>query len=230
MVTVGITAGRTADSKVSLASAYVHAVERAGGLAVLLPMTEEISVIEAQAACIDALVLSGGGDIDPLLFGEEPRVGLGEVDTARDRWELALCRQTMAEGKPILGICRGMQVMNTAAGGTLMQDIARHKAVRPVLHRQQGAFSEVCHTVLCREDSRLARLFGERFAVNSYHHQAVACAADGFTITAAAADGIAEAIESRCGRWLGVQWHPERMASMRPLWDDFIFDVKNRKN
>lgn len=171
---------------------------------------------DAAAAMLDAcdgLLLTGGDDVAPLLYGEEPQPGLGDIDAPRDTFELPLCRLALERGLPILGICRGIQLLNVAAGGTLRQDLVSDQSAT-VQHRMKTAGGPaVHHTLGIVPGSRLHRLIGsERLAVNSYHHQAVGRIAEGFQVTATTADGVIEAIEPIDGRnIIGVQWHPEVM-------------------
>ncbi len=217
---IGVTAGVDEAGHVVVAESYMRAIRSAGGLAVIFNPVEMEYEAWYQVQAIDGLVLSGGGDVSPFLFGEEPQRGIGRVDRMRDVWEVALCRMAVKEGKPILGICRGMQVMNIALGGDVYQDIASRADT--ICHRQTSAYGTTWHHVRVAQDSRLGSLFGEVVAVNSYHHQAVRRVADGMTIVAVASDGVTEAIEGREGWFVGVQWHPELLPDMRPLWRSFI--------
>ena len=154
------------------------------------------------------LLLPGGGDLDPALYGQPDR-GSHPGDLRHDRLELALAREFLAAGKPVLGICRGLQVVNVALGGTLVQDLPGHS---------QQAGADRVHPVTAVVGSLAAALWGRRFWVNSAHHQAAARPGTGLRVTARADDGTVEALE---GEWLPVwafQWHPERMAP--PLLPD----------
>lgn len=181
---------------------YELAIRRAGGkpISCYCPSTR----IPAEG-----LLLAGGGDLDPLLLGEENR-GTRDVDTARDLAEFALVRAFLAQGKPIFGICRGHQVLNVALGGKLCQDIGleleRFHAPGP-----HGRTEDVQHTVYTRKDSQLARLFGTLPLVNSWHHQAVAQVGEGFLATAFAESGLIEATEHETLPVWSVQFHPERL-------------------
>ena len=217
---IGVTAGIDESGRAVVAESYMRAIRSAGGLGIVITPVEREYEAWYQVQAIDGLVLSGGGDVSPLLFGEEPHHGIGRVDRMRDVWEMALCRLAVKGGRSILGICRGMQVMNVALGGDVYQDIASRADT--ICHQQTSARNTTWHTVRLVEGSRLGKLFGERIAVNSYHHQAVRRIADGLAAAAMAADGVTEAIEGRDGWLVGVQWHPESLSEMNPLWQAFV--------
>lgn len=222
---IGVTAGVDESGRVSVSESYLRTIWSVGAAAVVLSPVTASHEIWYQSQAIDALVLSGGGDVCPLLCGEEPQRGIGRVDKKRDVWEIALCRLIERAGRPILGICRGMQVMNIALGGDVWQDIS----ARSVLcHQQTSAHGTTWHTVRFRQGSRMESLFGSQTDVNSYHHQAVRNIADGLMITGTAPDGIAESIEGRDGWLVGVQFHPELLSNMRPLWQS-LAEAANEK-
>jgi putative glutamine amidotransferase len=187
---------------------YSEAVVQFGGLPVMLPnLSPELA--EAYLAEADGLLLTGGVDVDPAYFGEEPHPLLGLVDLPRDRFEIALYQAARAHGIPVLGICRGHQIINVAAGGTLHQHLPA--VANTVQHEQIDISGTPSHGVALEPASVLAKAFGaEKIRTNSYHHQAVDKPGKGFKITGRSADGLAEAIESTEGTFvLGVQWHPE---------------------
>lgn len=205
---IGITcSGEPDGSKYYLSSQYVRAVEAAGGLSLLVPWSPGL---EAElVGRLDGLLLSGGGDVDPTFFKEEPLPVTGEISPARDACELELARLALAAGKPVLGICRGCQVLNIAAGGTICQDLALVWA-SPLKHRQQAPRWHPSHGLELLNGSRLAALLNGKVArVNSFHHQAVAEVAHGFVVSARAPDGVIEGIEAEKGYALGVQFHVE---------------------
>ncbi len=192
--------------------AYVDAVEEAGGIPVIVPLVAQRATALQILSYLDGLLLSGGGDVDPGLFGQEPHTKLGVVDVAKDRLESCLLSEALGVGMPILGICRGMQILNVAAGGTLIQDIPSSSPAR-IQHAQRATTATPSHMLRIKKGSRLANIVGTtKLRVNSYHHQAVDRVARGFAITATASDGIIEAIECKSRRFvLGVQFHPEKI-------------------
>ncbi|QKG84834.1 gamma-glutamyl-gamma-aminobutyrate hydrolase family protein [Kroppenstedtia pulmonis] len=190
---------------------YAEAVFRAGGWPVLLPfITEEETIVEL-AGRLDGLLLTGGDDIDPGLFGEDPMPGLGQVEPERDQMELILSRVMMDSQKPILAICRGCQILNIAAGGDMYQDLEKQR--KGIQHAQIAPRSHASHRVKVEPGTLFHRLVGGgEYRVNSFHHQAVRQLAPDFMVAATAPDGIIEAFESRNHPFiLGVQWHPEGM-------------------
>lgn len=206
--------------RISTPADYARAVAAAGGLPVLLPPLPG-DPAEALGA-IDGLLLAGGVDVDPLEFGEEPLRRSGEIQPDRDRCELPLCRAALARGVPVLGVCRGHQVLAVAAGGTLYQDLPT-QVPGCLKHSQQAPRWHPTHTVRIQPGSRLARILPLELRVNSFHHQAVRGVPPGWTAAAAAMDGVNEAIESLAHPFaIGVQWHPEAMWD-RPYHHNALF-------
>ena len=203
--------------RVGMTRDYVHAVALAGGLPVLLPVLDGDAAIRGLLDVVQAVLLAGGGDLDPQRFGEEPLPQLGQVDPERDAFELTLARLALERDMPVLGICRGIQVLNVAAGGTLYQDIAT-QVPRALMHDQRAPRWYPCHEVRVEEETLLASIFGaETVRVNSFHHQSVKVVAPPFRVSAKARDSVVEAIESREHRFVvGVQWHPECMVERYP--------------
>jgi putative glutamine amidotransferase len=197
---------------------YIKSVKLAGGVPVLLPIVCEEDDIEAQLSVLDGLLFSGGADVGPLNYGEEPVPGLEDVFPEMDVHQLALARQGTKRQLSMLGICRGMQVLNVAFGGTLHQDL--HTLPENLLqHVQKSQRHAVCHTVDLVEDSQLRAIFGQAtLSTNSFHHQAVKALAPGFRVSAKARDGVMEGLEREDGAYMvGVQWHPEGMVDKHPL-------------
>lgn len=191
---------------------YAEAVAAAGGLPLLAPtLAPDLApdLARALVARADALLLTGGVDVDPYAFGEEPAAGLGRVDRDRDAFEFALYRAFRAAGKAVLGVCRGVQLVAVAEGGTLHQHLP---AVPGMLqHAQRDRSGAPLQRVRLEPDSRLARAYGAtELRVNSYHHQGVARVPPSLRAVARSGDGLVEALEAREGAPLvALQWHPE---------------------
>jgi len=202
---------------------YVRSVEQAGAVPVVLPPVRA----EDAAALLDRLdgvLLSGGVDVDPVLFGQAPHPKLGQVDRRRDDFELALTREALRRDMPILAICRGHQVLNVATGGTLTQDIPS-LVTGAVEHDARGPRWRRVHRVDVSPASRLREILGrDTMSVNSFHHQAVDRLGEGLVASARSEDGVVEGLEAPARRFvIAVQWHPEsfwgRSDSFQPLFD-----------
>jgi putative glutamine amidotransferase len=199
---------------------------------------EEIDLVEPgqmPPESFDGIVLGGGCDVDPRRYGQSPRAGARlELDSDRDETDLALFDKAWREGVPVLGICRGLQVINVALGGTLVQDIPTERPSEVIHQRSPRQKMRLDHEVEISPGTRLAEIAGaSRFAVNSRHHQAILKAAPGVKVSATAPDGLIEAVEYEAGdRWLlAVQWHPENLAGdrvSRALFGEFARSVRRR--
>jgi gamma-glutamyl-gamma-aminobutyrate hydrolase PuuD len=213
---IGVTSIRTNDGarrveQVNLV--YCDAVKQVGALPFVLPVGDGADAAEVILS-LDGLLLTGGGDVAGWYFGQEDGPEACGVDPDRDAWELALLAAAGATGVPVLGICRGAQLLNVAAGGTLIPHLP---AVTAVAHRVTERDREAVHTVEIEPASLLAQVLGIRapIGVNSLHHQAVGRVAPGFRPVAWSPDGMIEAIESCERPQLGVQWHPELLTARR---------------
>ena len=229
---IGVTANFS-EGQLQLAPGYFRSVEAAGGIPVIIaPKRMPNANMSLLLDRIDGLLLSGGADINPILVGEDPVPALHGINTERDLFELALTRLAYNRQIPMLGICRGIQVLAAALGGTIMQDIATSLPhTQLIKHSQDADRATATHFVEAVEGSRIAELLGKRFAVNSFHHQAVGQCGPRFRITAQSADGVIEAIEStEMKSIIGVQWHPECFIAegdtcMMPLFQQFVNDA-----
>ena len=222
--------GRPARARYELKKAYTEAVLKAGGVPLVLPYTRDESVIDAYLEAIDGLLVTGGvADVDPALYGEAPRPGLGEVKAERGAFEHRLVTRAIQLGKPVLGVCGGMQLLNVVCGGTLVQDIRRERP-DSLDHEQKHDPALAEHAVRVQAGSRLESILGaSTTAVNSTHHQVVNRVGEGLAAVAFAEDGLVEAIESTSGLWrLGVQWHPELQAgeASRRIYSAFVEAAK----
>lgn len=204
-----------------------NAIIKAGGMPVILPFPEDVALAaemaQAAAATFDGLLLPGGPDVDPTLYGEEPSPAIGSTEYPKDRFEQALIRATITAGKPILAICRGLQILNVTLGGTLYQDLASQDPDVTIRHAQAAPGQYPTHHVTIKAGSQLARLVGEHAYVNSRHHEAVKRVAPGLQVMATAPDGVIEALADLQDRQvMAVQWHPENLwqqdaAELRPF-------------
>lgn len=227
--TVAVTAtsdtrlGRT--HRVRLNTAYITALEMAGLVPMVIPPLASPSAARSIIEAADCLVLTGGEDVDPELYGQQRNERLGPVNRQRDETEIALVLAAREARKPVLAICRGPQLLNVALGGTLIQDIP--SCVPGALsHDTDDARDARTHEVIIEPDSRIAAAVGgTRISVNSLHHQSILEPAPGLRVTARAPDGIIEGVESEDPGWwaVAVQWHPEEMNDSPEPWDRGIF-------
>lgn len=214
---IGIT-GNYGEQNCKLAEGYYKSVWQAGGVPVIIPPLGDTDAIINTLEHVDGLLLSGGADYNPLYAGEEPSLRLGGINSERDLPELLITQLAYNRQIPMLGICRGIQTLAMALGGKVRQDIGDVAQLR---HSQDADRSEPTHTVTVEPDSTLYNIYNkERILVNSFHHQAVCEPGARFRVTANAADGIIEAIESREFKSIiGVQWHPECLTEGLPLFE-----------
>lgn len=218
-------------------STYLDAVLGAGGLPVLIPLAVTGADLQALYARLDGVLLPGGCDIDPAYFNEARHPKLGTVDLARDQAELAVAQLALADGKPLLGVCRGMQVLNVAAGGSLYQDLPSEFPTPVAQHAHSTRDyprQHLAHPVRVAEESRLAQVLGTPIVrVNSRHHQAVKAVGEGLVVVAEAPDGVIEGVEMPTHPFaLGVQWHPENLQAlpeMKRLFEQFIAAAGQRR-
>lgn len=211
---------------------YITSVCRAGGCPVLLPCpaTEDPGLTERMAQLCQGFLFCGGGDLTPILLDRPPLSSDGETDIKTDVFQLSFLKHVLTLSRPVLAICRGMQILNAVCGGELLQDLDLRQ--EPVIRHMQHSRlrSDPCHTVDFAEGSLLYRIFGTTTAVNSFHHQAVQTPGTGLKVTARAPDGICEGLEMPGRPFIvGVQWHPEcmtRSLGMRRLFRLFIKEAQ----
>ena len=208
---IGISGAHSSNGNTLVSSAYIKSVLRAGGVPVVLPINDNIEVIKKMISSIDALIMTGGEDVDPVKYFEEPLPLLEEIDPERDIFDILLVKLAIESGIPVLGICRGHQVMNVAFGGTLYQDFSSQIKTGVIKHRQEAPFWYGTHQVQLEENSVLAKVLGKTTVMtNSYHHQAVKDVAKGFVITGRTSDGVVETMEMKDNpKVFSVQFHPE---------------------
>jgi len=196
---------------------YTHSIESAGGIPLALLHTKDPEHVKELLGRIDGLLFAGGADPNPLRFGEEPHAALDTIDITRDAFEFEMAKWALATEIPIFSICRGVEVLVLAIGGTIVQDVVS-QAGATLKHSQEATGLIATHTVKIMPESRLAKIIGSTTTrVNSYHHQAVRTMPEGYSITAVSPDGINEAFEFDGERFiLGVQWHPEMIYDEEP--------------
>lgn len=209
---IGISANLQ-EKRSTICNTYVQSILLAGGIPVVIPVHPDISALKEMVETLDGVLLSGGGDINPLYEGAEPLPGLQEYDPVRDQFDLTLLKLAADRQIPVFGICRGHQLINIAFGGKNYQDIASGFEGEALKHSQSTGAEYGTHTVTILENTRLRTLMdAETLLVNSFHHQAVCRAAPGFSVSARSADGMVEAMEGLPEyRIYSVQWHPEKM-------------------
>ncbi len=213
---------------ISLTEAYIQALSRAGADPVLIPPGLPDEGLESLLSRLDGILFSGGGDVHPRRYGSQPHPLVNEVDEDRDRVEIALVQQALEDGTPFLGICRGLQVVNVALGGSLYEDLLdQHPNAIKHDRFPDEARDYLAHSVSIEPGSQLAEVLGTReLQVNSLHHQGIRQVARDLRSTAYAPDGVIEAVEAQEHPFgLAVQWHPEWLQAhlvMRSLFERFV--------
>lgn len=199
----------------ALSEHYVRSVEEAGGLAMIIPHGTDEELLQGYVDACDGILVPGGIDVDPVLFHEERHELCGESDMAYDLFQISIIQKTVSAGKPLFGICRGLQIINVAFGGTLYQDLSL-ACEKPLKHVQDEYRNVATHKVRIADDSMLQMLLGEELEVNSFHHQVIHELGSGLKAVAWAEDGLIEGIESDVfPNLLAVQWHPENFIMNR---------------
>lgn len=199
-----------------LFSDYSDSIIRAGAVPIIIPFTTDKDTLDQYMDIIDGLLVTGGYDIDPLRYNEEPNEKLEEISLERDLYEFYLVEKAKEKNIATLGICRGHQLLNIAYGGTLYQDISLIGS-EVLKHRQQGLCCFPTHSIRITEESMLYQILGKEVMVNSFHHLAIKGVAKDFIVSATSKDGVIEAIEKREGSFvMGIQWHPECLVKNNP--------------
>jgi putative glutamine amidotransferase len=229
---IGLTTSRSTNSQgfpiITCMESYIQSIVRAGGIPVLIPLGIDEELLSKTLDTVDGVLFTGGGDIHPARFGGADHPKINQVDEDRDRVEMALYRDIIKNRKPFLGVCRGLQVINTASGGSLYTHIAdQYSGAMEHYYYPEWPYTHLSHFVHVKKKSRLEKITGQTILqVNSLHHQGIDRMAEGFSATALAPDGIIEAIEMNDYPYgLAVQWHPEWLLDHPPmlaLFESFI--------
>lgn len=213
-------------------NSYIQSIRYSGGLPLLIPLVRSTPAIEDYTALCSGFLFCGGADITPLLFGQEPVNGIGETNIALDIFQIRFMKHIIAARKPVLAVCRGIQILNVACGGTVFQDLSLVPG--STLNHMQTSRSrhEISHKITVEPHTILHGITGSTLYTNSFHHQALNRIGNGLTVSAHTSDGVAEAVEMPEYPFaLGVQWHPESMyrtsRTMRELFASFVRAASN---
>lgn len=208
---IGVTANLAEEKTLSVHHINYDRIIEAGGTPVVLPVTSDKETIESLVNLVDGLVLTGGADVSPILFNEEPHQQLGEISPGRDAFEIELLKVAIEKKVPLFTICRGTQMLNVACHGTIYQDITSQVGEGALQHKQEAVREYRAHHVDIEKDSKLAEIMKDtHIGVNTFHHQSIKDVGEGLKAVAHSSDGIIEAVESTSDHYmLGVQWHPE---------------------
>lgn len=210
-----------------IGNTYVIAVSKSGGIPVIIPSSLNNEERARMVELCDGFLFSGGLDISPSFYNEDAHLNLMRTNIAFDNTQIGLMKDVLRSGKPVLGICRGHQILNVACGGSLYQDTSEIPESY-IKHSHETGNADIAHRVFINEGSLLHGLFGNQLFVNSYHHQSVKDLGENVVVTARAADGVIEAIELKDHPFaMGIQWHPEAMyaigdETMKPIFDLFV--------
>lgn len=211
---------------------YIDAIEKAGGIPILLSISEQENMIDEQISHIDGLLLTGGEDVNPMFYHESWQFTQGSSDSRRDQYERELIQKCAERHIPILGICRGQHIINVAFGGTLFQD-NRNANEYVFQHEQKERRDYPTHVIRIQKESFLYPIFKDKVYVNSFHHQSIKKIADDFRVVARSEDSIIEAIQHRYMNICGVQFHPEGMCykdkDMQKIFDVFVYQCTYKK-
>lgn len=224
---IGIVVCGLHENKQFVTNAYIQSIRYAGGLPLIIPLVKSNPAIDDYIRLCDGFLFCGGADITPLLFGQEPVNGIGETNISLDIFQIRLMKRILLTKKPVLAICRGIQILNVACGGTIYQDISLKSG--DILNHMQSSNSrkDISHKITVEQGTRLHKIVGSILYTNSFHHQAISSLGQGLIVSAHTSDGVIEAIEMPDRSFvIGVQWHPEAMfrnsSEMRELFHAFI--------
>lgn len=213
---------------------YIKSVINSGGVPIILPFNESYETTIEMIKLVDGVILSGGHDVDPIHYGEEPLLKLGMTSPERDEFDMAIYKEAIRLKKPVMGICRGFQLINVINGGSLYQDLSYADFVK-INHDQRDGSDRLTHSIKVENEKFLKNVVDGKYRVNSFHHQILKKVADGFEISATAEDGVIEGIQKINDEEfvIGFQWHPEMLSSTdenaKYIFDEFIKVVNSRK-
>lgn len=224
---IGIIICGIQDNKQYVTDAYIQSIKSAGGLPLILPLIKSKTIIRDYVSLCDGFLFCGGGDITPLLFGQEPDYGIGETDIGVDLFQIRMMKEIIDSEKPVLAICRGMQILNVACGGTIFQDLERVDFVTINHMQTSNSRRDISHKVMFTSKTRMHKLLGDFAFTNSFHHQAIDRLGSGLIVSGTTGDDIIEAIEMPSHTFVvGVQWHPESMldetSNMKHLFNALV--------
>lgn len=216
--------------RINLTNAYINAIEKAGGVPIVIPANTNKENIKAQVSAMDGIIISGGDDVNTNIYKEEPFKELGYINPILDEFDIEVTKIALELDKPILGICRGLQVLNVALGGSLYQDLKYIKGCH-IKHNQETKPYLGTHYIDIKENSILKDIIKDKVLVNSYHHQSIKTLGSNLKVIAYSNDGVIEAVQKENEKFvLGVQWHPELMVDysshMLNLFKRFIDECR----
>lgn len=226
-VKIGIVICGLEENKQYVSDAYIQAIRSVGGLPIVLPLVKSKTAIQEYVSLCDGFLFCGGGDITPLLFQQEPAYGIGKTDITLDLFQIRLMKAILEKDKPVLAICRGMQILNVACSGTIYQDL-NLTDIETINHMQTSlSRKDISHKVTFEPQTKIHKLLGNFAFTNSFHHQAIDQIGNGLIVSGKTGDDVVEAIEMPSHTFVvGVQWHPEYMldskSNMKQLFHALI--------
>jgi len=226
-VKIGIVICSLEENKQYVSDAYIQAIRSVGGLPIVLPLVKSKTAIQEYVSLCDGFLFCGGGDITPLLFQQEPAYGIGKTDITLDLFQIRLMKAILEKDKPVLAICRGMQILNVACSGTIYQDL-NLTDIETINHMQTSlSRKDISHKVTFEPQTKIHKLLGNFAFTNSFHHQAIDQIGNGLIVSGKTGDDVVEAIEMPSHTFVvGVQWHPENMlessSNMKQLFHALI--------
>ncbi len=209
-------------------TAFIDALQDVGATVIMIPIDQDLDKLADTISLVDKVLLTGGEDVSPEFYGQDPHMRLGNTNPNRDRFEFAVIKEVLKQEKALFGICRGHQLLNVALGGSLYQDLSL-KTTETFKHMQAPTKASFPTHFIQVDQASSLRFLPETYHVNSFHHQMIDTVSDELTVIASASDGVIEAVENKEKRLLGVQWHPEcawaTTAYERAIFDFFVNEL-----